>query len=317
MRPRYVAVFALALTACDGQSTPPVSGGQPDAGSNPSVPGAYKRCAADNRVGAITAALRDGFTSVQGAITNGVRPIDVLDVQMSAAGCELLRPKTLFCNPGCTGSTTCDDSGMCVPLPENQSVGTVTVTGLAAAVEMTARAPVNFYNFTGNIPHPGFVAGAEIGLTATGDAIGGFSLATKGVGALQATTATVALERDRAALVEWATNPSDPAVRVELELNIANHGGTPGKVDCTVDDTGRFEVPAALVTALLDSGFSGFPSLTVARAGVSSTDTDLGCVELRVESQQILPVSIPGLTSCSDNTDCQPPQTCQADLRCG
>ena len=42
---------------------------------------------------------------------------------------------------------TCGDDGNCVPLPTNQGVGLITVSGMSGPVEMEARAPIYYYNF--------------------------------------------------------------------------------------------------------------------------------------------------------------------------
>jgi hypothetical protein len=102
-----------------------------------------------------------------------------------------------------------------------------------------------------------------------------------------------------------------------VELNIARHGGTPGWIECLVEDTGEVQIPSELINALLARGFSGYPALIITRHQVDSTATEAGCVELRVESSAALDVAIPGLISCSDNGDCPEPLTCQGDLRCG
>lgn len=312
MNSRIWTLPLVLLCACGGETHEP----SVDAGTVPET-GGYVACAEDARVGALTVALRDGFTTVQGAVTNGVRPVDVPDVVMSEGGCELWRPKSLFCDPGCTGSTTCNDQGVCVELPSNQDIGTLTFTGLSESIELTARAPVYYYNYTGTLPHPGFNPGDSVSLQASGGSISPFSLVATGVGPLVVTTASVALQRDRPATLQWAALPQNDGVRLALELNIANHGGTPGRVVCELSDTGSFDIPAALVTALLDGGFSGFPTVSLIRQGVDSVDSDLGCVELHLLSEVVLPVSIPGLVSCSDSTDCPSGQTCQPDLTCG
>jgi len=313
MIPRtWLCLPLVLLCACGGDTIQPTA----DAGTIPQA-GAYKACAVDERVGAVTVALRDGFTTVQGAVTNGVRPVDVPDIVMSEGGCELWRPKSLFCDPGCTGSTTCNDQGVCVDLPSNQDVGILSFSGLSESIEVSARPPVYYYNYTGTLPHPGFGMGDLVSLQASGGSISPFALAATGVGPLVVTTASVALQRDLPATLQWSPLAEDPGVRLALELNIANHGGTPGRVVCELQDTASFEIPAALVTALLDGGFSGFPTVSLTRQGVDSVDSDLGCVELHLLSEVVLPVSIPGLVSCSDSTDCPSGQTCQPDLTCG
>jgi len=100
-------------------------------------------------------------------------------------------------------------------------------------------------------------------------------------------------------------------------LNIAQHGGTPGWIECDVPDNGQLELPQALTNQLLGFGFSGFPTLSVTRRTADSTTTSYGCVQFVVESTAVFDVDIPGLTSCSDNEDCTSPELCQPDLTCG
>lgn len=302
----FVLLLAAACSSGDDDGVAPAR----DAGTPPVQALVYTPCTDNTRVGAIVVDVRDQFTTVQGSYEDGVRPTAIPDVVQTVGTCELLQPPTLFCDPPCAGGMTCGAEG-CVPLPAAQDVGVVTIEGLSAPVEMTSRPPVYFYNFIGDLPHPGFMEGDEVRLTADG-----FSLRTLGVAPLDVTTATLAIDRDAPAVVEWTAATADPAIRLTLELNIANHGGTPGRIVCTAEDTGRFEIPAALVTALLDFGFSGFPTVRISREGVASTDMALGCAELRTRSQVLVPVDIPGLVSCSNSDECPAGQTCQPDLTC-
>ncbi len=309
---RRWAAIALVLFGCSGGSddgddtTVSRDGGT-------AIAGAYATCADDARVGQLVLELRASFTSVQGAVTDGVRPIDVPVVDREAGDCRLVSPPTLFCDPACGAGTTCSASGQCVALPSNQDVGEVTITGLTAPVTMTARAPVYFYNFLGDLPHPAFAHGDAIGMSATM----GPSIATVGVAALEVTTSSLAVARDVPSTLEWTPAAADDGVRMEVELSIANHGGTPGRILCTTDDSGAFTIPVELTNALLDRGFSGFPSVTLTRQGAGTGDTANGCVELIARSEVVVPIEIPGLTSCSTDDDCRGAETCQPDLTCG
>lgn len=275
-------------------------------------------CADDTRVGAFEIALNDGFTSVQGTVADAVAPTQITEVVATEGDCVLVQPPALFCDPVCGSGTTCDASGSCVPAPQGVSVGTVTVDGLASAVEMTASPPVFFYTNTGTLEHPGFAEGADIVLTASGAGdIEPFALGVGGVAPLALPQSSVALDADQPVTVTWSAPGVAGAARISLELDIAQHGGTPAAIACDVADTGSFEIPVALTNQLLELGFSGFPSLAVVRESVDSTDTAVGCVELSATSAAVYDVDIPGLTSCSDDNDCTPPETCQPDLTCG
>ena len=330
MNTKWISIFALAgLAACGTkEENPPAdmgTTGQPDmvAATNNSttnrnaIPDGYATCPRATRVGGFGATLADAFTSVQGQVSDAVNPTAVLEVEASAGGCELLRPPDLFCEPTCTGGTTCAADGSCVALPANRDVGEVTVTGLAADVTMTSRSPVFFYTFTGDLPHPGFDANTEASLTTVGGDFAPFTLQTRGVDALATDLMEVAIDTGTGATVTWSAGTPNDDVRVEIELNIANHGGTPGRIECLAEDTGEFTIPAELVDALLAGGYSGFPALRVTRQGATAVNAGPGCVDLRLKSEIVLPVAIPGLVSCSLEEDCPMGQTCLADLTCG
>ncbi len=289
-------------------TTPGDAGVAPDDG--------YSSCEAAAFVGAFTLALEETYTRVQGQIADGVDPATVSDVALSVGACALLTPPRLFCEPGCVGGTTCGPDGVCVTLPSNRDVGEVTIDGLGAEVVMTARAPVWFYNFLGDLPHPAFTSASLVTLAASGGDFAPFQLQAPGVGELHTALSEVPIDAESGAHLTWDAADADASVRVEIELNIANHGGTPGRIVCLVEDTGEFTIPAELVAALLGQGFSGFPSLSMSRQGVGAVDAEQGCVELRLQSVVVLPVAIPGLVSCSTTGDCPDGQTCQPDLTC-
>jgi hypothetical protein len=275
-------------------------------------------CEPAARVGSFEIALKDGFTNVQGKVENAVSPALIPEHVSSEGVCHFLRPASLFCDPACTAGTTCDASGACVLSPEGISVGEVTIEGLKSEVTMSASAPVFFYNFLGDLPHPGFDEGASITLRGAGeDPVAAFALGSVGITALEVSATSVSLQEDQAVQLSWQEPANAEDSSIFIELNIAQHGGTPGRIECEVPDTGSFEIPVALSNALLAQGYSGFPSLTLSRTSADSTQTALGCLDLRVQSDVTLEVEIDGLTSCSGNEDCISPETCQPDLTCG
>jgi hypothetical protein len=306
----YVSLLALALLIGCGETTD-------DTANESAELGPYAACAEEEHVGSFEITLKDTFTAVQGTVTNAVRPSDVSEVTSTDGSCKLLQPKTLFCDPMCGSGETCGDAGTCVALPTNQSVGVVSISGLTAVVSMEARSPVFYYNHIGDLPHPAIQAGDEVVLSAAGDVIAPFSISTTGIEVLNVTTASMRLERDVPGVLDWTAGTAQESTKIEIELNIANHGGTPAKVQCLSDDSGHFEIPTSMVNALLDLGFSGFPSVRLTRAASNVATTDYGCVDFRAQSTTVLTVDIDGLTSCSDNSDCPTDQTCLANLTCG
>ncbi|HUH01259.1 MAG TPA: hypothetical protein VML75_04640 [Kofleriaceae bacterium] len=295
-------------------------GGCSDSGGNgPTGDGVQDGpCAATALVGAFETALQDGFTSVQGRVESAVTPMRVPELVAEDGGCRMYRPPTLFCDPACGSGATCDATGACVATPSAVSVGIVTVSGLKAPVQMTPTAPVFFYTNTGTLEHPGFEEGAALTLVAAGDGeLDPFTLDARGVARLSTPAASVALVQDQSVGLQW-TAPGEPDLStIHIDLDIAQHGGTPGWIQCEVPDTGSFSIPVALSNQLLAQGASGFPSLTLTRRSVDSTDTIHGCVQWSAQSSVTLDVEIEGLTSCSDNDDCTAPETCQPDLTCG
>lgn len=277
----------------------------------------YAPCDTATRVGSLEITLDDGFTSVQGQIYNGINPGHVPMVTASEGPCRFLRPKTLICEPRCEVGTTCGDQGQCQAQPEALSIGTITIDGLTDAVEMTAGPPVFYYSHRGQLTHPAFNPGEAISMHATGvDSIEGFSLRGRGLEPLEIQETPLALKVGVPSTLRWTAPSSTSTTMVHLVLSIANHGGTPGQIDCEVADTGEFTFPLALTDALLALGYSGFPAVWLTRRTATSVDNELGCIQFVVQSNAGLDITIPGLTSCSDDTDCPDGQTCGPDLAC-
>jgi hypothetical protein len=101
-----------------------------------------------------------------------------------------------------------------------------------------------------------------------------------------------------------------------VSIDISHHGGIKGIIECDAEDTGSLELSAALLTELLNLGVAGFPTIHISRRFVGSTTIAPGRVELAVVSDVLIPVEIPGLTSCNDDSSCPNGQTCQADETC-
>lgn len=300
------ALFAAPM-ACDSGST------------NPSDPetSEYAPCAAADRVGGFLVILADGYTAVEGRVASGVVPANVREATSTSGSCRVLEGRRLSCTPACGAGETCDTDGTCIPYPTAGSVGVVTVQGLSAALSMSPTSIGSYTNGATNLPHPGVGEGTVVTVTAPGDVLPGFTLEARGIAPLETSLTEVALARDRALSVTW-TPATEPSGRVRLLLDLAHHGGIAASLECDgLEDDGRFEIPANLVTRLMDIGLAGFPTLTVSRRAASSTDIAPGCVDFSVVSEVVLPVAIDGLTSCVDDEECPSGQTCQADLTCG
>ena len=260
------------------------TGGTATGGTSGDAQLEYRPCALDARVGAFTIELGDGFTAVAGAVRDAVTATDVPEVLAEDGACKLYRKRNLFCNPPCASGTTCSDALSCVPAPTNQSVGTVSITGLAIPLELMPSG-VNSYTNPANpaLPHPGFSEGANIVLSASGGAAP-FELDGRGIAALALASDSIAVESGRSLAVRWTPPGQAAGQRVRLTFEFNRHGGTPTWLECDAADTGSFNVPAALLDALLELELSGWPTLAAARRTVDSASVAAGCVELRVVS---------------------------------
>lgn len=277
----------------------------------------YAPCMAAERVGGFSVVLDDGYTAVDGRVASGVVPSSIRDETASAGGCRLVEGRSLSCTPACSSDQTCDVGNVCIPYPTAASVGVVTVDGLTAPLSMSPTSVGSYTNGATTLPHPAASVGSVVTLTAPGDVLPGFTLTTRGVEAIAVDQTGVALVRDQAFVVTW-TPGTESSARVRMVLDLAHHGSVAASLDCDgLDDDGNFEVPASMVTRLIDIGVAGFPTLTVTRRTAAKTAIEQGCVDLTVQSSVVLPVTVDGVTSCVEDEECDNGETCQGDLTCG
>ncbi|NUN14112.1 MAG: hypothetical protein HUU55_10810 [Myxococcales bacterium] len=286
---------------------------EPD-GETPDLP--YARCPYSTRSGRFTVDLKESSTSIDGVVADGVVPQNVPTVTLSEGGCSLLYPTTLFCEPACEPNFTCDVSGSCIPYPQNQSVGLVGFLGLWAPFTLKPIPPQQIYYYRGSMPHPAFSPNHVVTLQTYFGEHSSFSIAVMGVVPLKMVSESLLFHNDKPATLLWEKAESSTNTAIFVTASLANHGGVPARIECVAPDSGEFTIPATLVAALLDIGYSGFPTVAISRESASSTTTELGCIELVLQSEVVLDVSIDGLISCSSSQDCPFGQTCMSDLHC-
>lgn len=239
-------------------------------------------CSLSVKVGSFTVMHEDTYSVVSGEVANGVVPATILQKVGENGDCVLLRQVAPFCDPVCTSGTTCDYDGTCVAYPDALSVGKVTISGLNKSVEMNPVAPGQNY-FDTQMPHPAFDPGACIQLVAEGGDIAGFTLYGTGVTPLEIPAEPWVVRRDQPLTVSW-TPAQDGQARILLTLNIDQHGLSPVTLFCDVADSGSFTIPAEMINALMDFGFTGLAKGDIYRQTVDSVDTVYGCVEFKVVS---------------------------------
>jgi hypothetical protein len=273
----------------------------------------YEPCPVESGVGEFLIELGPDYTSVEGQVFDGVVPGFVPTLLMSEGVCRLVTLPTLLCDPACPASTqTCGNDNQCLPVPVAHDVGSVSVTGLARAVDMSAAARTGSYRPPPPaLPHPGFEPGADLRLSASGGDYEPFALRGWGVSALEVASEPIVVTEGQPLALRW-TAPADPGpARLAARLNVNNHGSSTTAIECDFPDTGSAEVPAALVDGLIALGASGFPTLTLGRRTATSTSIAPGCVQLLVRSEVTLDASLAGLVSCDSDAECPDGQTCK------
>ena len=265
----------------------------------------------------------DGYTTVLGIVLDRPQPEAVIwDAVLTDGACVLRIPRVPFCETPCGGSAVCVDDDTCQPYGTRQDVGTVQATGLmttggASSFELTSVS--GNYQVPGNLrlAYPAFAPGAAFALAASGSTFTpAFTLTGKGIAPLQLTSGDAALARNEPLTITWTAPTGDAASRVAVLLDISHHGGSKGKIECDAPDTGALTLSAAIMTRLLDLGAAGFPTIIVTREATTSALVTSGRVDLVASSKIERPVTVPGIQSCTDDSECTPPQTCQADLTC-
>jgi hypothetical protein len=268
---------------------------------------------------------RPGYTAVLGTVYDGAQPSPITFVPTMTDGpCTLLVPDVPFCTTPCGGTAVCVADDTCAPYATKHSVGTVQVSGIATTTGATSfeMEPIveNYQPPAGiELAYPPFAAGAPVQMTATGsDFTAGFRLDATGIDELVLGADTFALAGGAALDLAWTPGAGGAnTAAIEVKLDISHHGGTKGMITCAWQDSGALTITAQLVDALLALGAAGFPTIIVSRRVTGSTVMEAGRVALVITSEVERPVTVPGVQSCNDDTDCTPPETCQEDLTCG
>ena len=313
------ALFLLLL-ACGGgagdKRPAPAETADPadSAGPAPTFEGI---CPAEAFLGGVRVESYDDYAIVDGTIRDGVIPNTVRVLEAEEGTCRLERRLNPFCDPPCASDEACTAEGACVPFPEGQDQGTITLGGLAVPVEMVPVVPGYRYFFTG-LSWPGFTAGSPVHLASTGGALPPLSLDAEGVESLALVGLTWTVTDGQDLTVNWAPPASAGPAEIVLELNIDQHGTSPLFLSCTFGDAaGAGTIPASLLSALIAHGVTGFPNGSLQRRVADRVDVESGCVDLRLASLRLPDVRVTGYTPCQFDDDCPDGQTCNEALeRC-
>jgi hypothetical protein len=262
-----------------------------------------------------------GRTTLLGKVNDGPTPAAVVWTPgPNTDGCHLSKPRVPFCNTPCGGTAVCIEDDVCQPYPTALNVGTVHVTGVktaAGASDFSMQPIANSYQAPAGtqLAYPAFEPADAIKFEASGGSGESFSLSAKGVAPLALTSGDLSLQSGQALHLAWTAGNADLA-QIHVKLDISHHGGSKGMIECDTTDDGTLDIPAALMTDLLALGVAGYPTIIVTRQAQGSATITPGTVTLTVSSQVETPVTVPGLVSCGDDTDCPTGKTCQKDLSC-
>ncbi len=260
--------------------------------------------------------------AISGAVKDRADPITAPLVPIATDGaCTLSTPHLPFCATPC-GSAACVADNTCASYGASQDVGTATLTGVA---KQTGDPPLLLTNVNNAYlavadqtpAYPPFAEGDDVSVQATGGAAGPFSIHAKGIAPLVlASSEALTIDKTKDFTVTWAAAGPGATSTIHLLMDLSHHGGLKGEIDCDAADAGTLTISSALVTQLLDLGVAGYPSFKLTRRSVGSTVTSLGVIDLELSQALTRYVQIPGLVSCTVDTDCPTGQTCQGDQRC-
>lgn len=300
---RALVVASCLAAACGGGSSSTGAGG--DGGATVGGDGgATDRCTRSGQ--SLTGDVVGGFivkldqastppqTGIAGKVYAAKTPSTIgWELIEQIAGCGLYKPKVGNCAGACSPSQICDSSSTCITQPSTVDVGTITVRGLGDS-EFTMKPIVGTYAAPADVVLgiPPAAEGTPVRFAAAGGTAAPFQLEACAVTPLVFTEMHT-LTRGQALSLHW-TPPADPASsRMHVHLDISHHAGTKGKIDCEVDDDGAFEIPADMVTKLINLGTGPMPTIDLTRVSVGRASLPSGLVELRVESPVVQSVTTP------------------------
>ncbi len=314
-----IALVALSNARCSSSGAPANAdaAGQSDADAAVSAPetGGGDAAATALYGGVVVDLITDDHTSFLGLFYDGPKLVtEPMDVAQTQGDCRLVVPRPApSCSPACPTGQVCTGANKCERTPKPVNVGVLHVGGLGGkALDLEPAIPdMPSYQAVPTLPYPSCAEGDEVTASATG-----FALAAKCVAALEVTsTVPIPVTSGQAMHLAWKAPGQAGISRLTIVLEISHHGGYKGQIECDVADTGTFDVPAPLVTALVALGRAGYPTVRIARTSLVKAPTQPN-VSLAVSSRVELEVDT-GVISCGlDNSVCPANTTCQTDRTC-
>ncbi len=313
-------LLCFALAACGGEEggggdAPDANGGASCAlsGSGTADLTLGGRCSQETLLGTLLVEVQQEFSFIDGKVANAVLPSSVRGEEMAMGGCRLMRKRFPFCDPTCASDEACTLEGVCVPFPKRQDLGEVCVAGLAESYVLTAESP-GFHYFNTQVTHPAFAGGERIEFASVGGSYGDFNMVGVGVTPMKASEEQWNIVEGQDLAVGWNTSETNVDSSVYLTINIDQHGSSPLLLECDLPDTGSAAIPSALISGLLTSGISGFPTGKIERRTADSVTVSDGCIEFVVRAPATVDVRVAGHTACNGPDQCPSGQTCNIPM---
>jgi hypothetical protein len=349
----FCLTLAAALAACSGADVTPDSGGAAGnsgtasggsgsdagrAGSSATAGSSAKAGSANGDAGANANAnevvgtfqvqvLADdtdpttGMTKIVGQVSDGPIPSNVIwTVANTEGGCRLETPTVPFCAAGC-GADVCVADDVCQAYPVAHSVGAVTLKGVKLAgggSTLVLKEIAHSYQPVAGtaLAYPPFGPADDVTLHAEGGDYTAFDLSAKGVDPLAFTSTDFELEDGKPLVLTWDAAADPKSSLLHFKLDISHHGGIKGIVECDADDSGSLTISAAMISQLLGLGVAGFPSVVAMRQSLDTAEIAAGLVKLEVSARAEHYVTVKGVDSCSDSSDCPAGKDCASDSTC-
>jgi hypothetical protein len=256
-----------------------------------------------------------GYTRFHGAVGTRESP-NRYQVLATEGSCHLRALPELNCAPPCTGGLVCGTGNQCAAHPDFVSVGTVTLDGLGAPVEISPMGEVPVISYDQpvlDVPYPPADPGAPITLQTGGGDYAPFALTGRGIPPLKLTVPDLVVARGQPLSLTWTAPDAPGAARIKADLSVGPAAAPHAQIKCDLPDTGSAQIPASLIDQLFSLGVGEFSVITAARVTIDSTTIEPGCVEFWVSS----PISQVGNIGCVSDTDCAPSQVCLSSHICG
>lgn len=302
----HLFAFAPWALACDGVAASAVTPA-PDAS------------AGDPLYGSIVVSLREttetkeAYGLVSGTLYDGPRPDpEPMRTVLEEGHCQLREAIHPFCNEPCGGAAACVSEDQCMPYPNSQDVGNITVRGLdldTGSTTLEPFAPSYFYQ-SDELAYPPCRAGTLLRLESNDFTAEATCIAPLIVDP----NARISVSDGDPVTLTWQAAAASDDSRIDILLDISHHGGKRGDILCDVPDSGSYTIPQNMVSALIDLGLAGFPSVILTRRSTRTTTLprngrSVAHVDFLVASSVERPVDT-GVHSCLNDEDCPDGETC-------